>query len=188
MPQANSLKWWDMKAQKYLDKGDDRDRPDEFKAAAKLLTGSVLEVGCAFGNFCKYLPESQLYTGLDHSEFMIEIARERHPKRKFMCRSIFNGLCTFKKDFDWGLCMQTLEHFSPVYFKNAIEIIRSMTRKGLVFTVPMGIQSATAVRNDGHINEWATEHDFLADFGRFGIVERWKGRPDHWCGVLKWND
>jgi len=186
VPQANSLKWWDMKALKYLDKGDDRDRPDEFTAAAKLLTGSVVEIGCCFGNFCNYLPQNQHYTGLDHSEFMIEIARERHPERDFYCLDVINPQFILNKDFDWGVCMQTLEHFTAI--DDMMKAIKSMTRKGLVFTVPMGIQSVTAVRNDGHINEWATEADFLSDFGRFGIVERWKGRPDHWCGVLKWND
>jgi len=187
MPQANSLKWWDMKALKYLDKGDDRDRPDEFKAAAKLLDGSVVEIGCAFGNFSKYLPESQRYVGVDHSSFMIEIARERFPRRSFDCMDVTQIIrLSLVNAFDWGVCMQTLEHFSAI--DGMMKAIKSMTRKGLVFTVPKGIQSATAVRNDGHINEWATEADFLADFGRFGIVERWKGRPDHWCGVLKWND
>jgi len=187
MPQANSLKWWDMKALKYLDKGDDRDRPDEFKAAAKLLDGSVIEIGCCFGNFNKYLPKSQLYSGMDHSDFMLEIARESHPGRTFYGLDILGHIpWVLKKSYDWGLCMQTLEHFSSI--DDIMKAIKSMTRKGLVFTVPMGIQSLTAVRNDGHINEWATEADFLADFGRFGIVEQWKGRPNHWCGVLKWND
>jgi len=185
MPQANSLKWWDMKAHKYLDKGDDRDRPDEFKAAAKLTDGLVAEFGCAFGNFSKYIPKGY-YLGIDHSEFMIEIARKRHPERPFICQDILKVNQEYGPIFDWGVCMQTLEHFTAI--DDIMKAIKSMTRKGLVFTVPMGIQSATAVRNDGHINEWATEHDFLADFGRFGIVERWKGRPDHWCGVLKWND
>ena len=97
---------------------------------------SVLDVGCAIGNFYSIFKELNpriTYTGIDVAEGMIEEARRRHPGVAF---HLGNGRkLPFDNDaFDLVSCMGVLHH-NPDYLAMVEEIFR-VTRRFAVIDLP----------------------------------------------------
>jgi len=167
---VNSWKWWDKIANLWKDKGDDRDRPDEYKLLAEMMEGdgSVLEVGCGFGTFCMYTPMSTHYLGMDVSEQMVQEARQRFPTRMFLRGDITRApVGQWGRTFAWSACFQTLEHFDRETCLLVVEKLMAVARRGLVFSLP----AEPARAHKGHVLEWASEAEVLDFFGGFGSAE-----------------
>lgn len=73
---------------------------------------SVLDVGCGEGRLLQGIKTSS-YTGIDFSPTLLEIAKKRYPKRKFLFRDVttqkgWKGL----KEFDKVFCVAVIHHLT----------------------------------------------------------------------------
>jgi len=157
-------------ASRYEARGALRERPDEYTQAGALLqNGPVLEVGCAFGQFSKYVNENINYVGMDISSELIDCARLWHPSKIFVCANAANlGEHQWGTSFAHTCCFQMLEHFTWDNFDKLMLTISKVTRESLVFNVPRGIPSAADKKADGHLIGWADEYELSNCFMRFG--------------------
>lgn len=97
---------------------------------------SVLDVGCAVGNFCSILRELNpqiSYAGIDTSEGMIEQARKRYPGEMF-CLGGDSGLPCANDSFDLVFCTGVLNH-NPDYLDMIAEMLR-VARRFAVIDLP----------------------------------------------------
>lgn len=187
--EINSHAWWNMIAGKYNARRDLRDDPKEFPKLAELCQendGPVLEVGCAFGVFSRYLHPGVHYLGMDISERLIERARELHPDRLFLTADIMSSEFgnEANKPFTTVACFQTLEHF--VDPKLVVAKLRRVSRSRLVFSVPYGIPSRASAEADGHVAGWSSPEALVADWKEFGTVTTFVVRKVHICGFIDW--
>jgi ubiquinone/menaquinone biosynthesis C-methylase UbiE len=91
-----------------------------------LKNASVLDVGCGFGDLCRFLEKKKLnvkYHGVDINQEFIEVAKKRNPHGKFELRDIEKNPFTKKFDYVFGAGIFTLASF-----KNAIPIIKEQFR------------------------------------------------------------
>ena len=186
--QLNSAEWWETKAQKYIGKSDARDRPGEGRIAAQLVTGSVLELGSAFGHFSSYLPKSTQYLGIDISEVLVTEARKNYPDRVFVQANVTKfSLRQWAKCVDHVCAFQVLEHFTSEDLHSLLKILAGISRKSLIFSVPRGKPGPSARKNDGHLIGWTDEEELSKEFSKYGEVSFWAGADNHICGELKWS-
>ncbi len=73
---------------------------------------SILDVGCGEGRLIQGIKTSK-YTGTDFSPTLLEIAKKRYPKRKFLLRDIttkngWKGL----KEYDKVFCVAVIHHLA----------------------------------------------------------------------------
>ena len=182
-PALNSPEWWALKIEKYLAAEDYRDRPHEFGACAAHCRGPVLDIGCCFGEFVKYLPPAYPYVGMDISPKAIELARERHPGHIFVCGSIFDAVQFFTRAFDTVLADQLLEHFEHPL--KVAEKLRRIARRRLVLSVPRGLPDEGKRVGDGHLSGWEDEKAFEAEFCELGKMRFFTGASHHICAVVE---
>ena len=193
-PKANTWPWWEMKTRKYFDKKDFRDRPAEFSLLADHCQGVVLEVGCCFGSFAKYLPEGITgYLGVDISSHAIDIAPERCPGKTFICGDIFKLAPFLRPKFNTIVMMQLLEHFEKpeIALLNILPHVIHPKYCQLVVSVPRGAPTPSQVKNDGHLFGWKDEGDFSSwiekkcpFLGPSRIVRYYKGAENHICSII----
>lgn len=189
MAVVNSAEWWNRMVPRYEERGDYRNRPSEFARSALHVFGPVLEIGCAFGEFTKYLSVDTQYIGFDISQALIEKARARHPDRMFVRANVLKmGVAQWHKTFNTTCAFQVLEHFTKSNLAIVLNKIQSMTRHSLVFSVPRGLPSAGQKKHDGHLIGWIDEEDLAKDWSRWGSVEFHDGDPNHLCGSLVFGD
>jgi len=184
---TGSIEWWNHIASVWEEKGDYRDRPDEYTMIASMLSGSVLEIGCGFGTFAKYLPEDCYYTGVDISVAMISKAwtgNEGDENKTFLVGDIRH--MDWPSKFDFTVCMQTLEHFTDPDLVAVMERIVSLTEKALLFSVPREPKTAHL----DHQQEWLTEDCLLATFSQWGKTTILPTPPEdkHWVGVIQFSE
>jgi len=180
----NSTDWWDDVADKWKERGLSRDRPNEYKAMAdRIQRGPVLEVGCGFGDFCKYIPRRIDYMGIDVSGKMIEECRKRWVYRLFVQKDVIT-MNPFAYKFEHTVCAQTLEHFTPDNFKHIMDVFKDMTRKSLLFSVPRGKPSVADYNADGHIIGWENESELIREFSVWGSVTIIDGPENHITGEV----
>lgn|SRR3990167_8193743 len=77
----------------------------------------ILDVGCATGEFIYYLSskfKKCKYTGIDISESMLQIARNKMPSETWQCEDIFTVSYVCKKQFDVVLCVGVLQIFDDI--------------------------------------------------------------------------
>ena len=92
--------------------------------------GIVLDIGCAFGFFLKYLPNFKRY-GIDISSYAIERAKTT-PNVKFIVHDI-EEKTNFKKNyFDVITAFDVLEHLNKPY-NVLVEIRRLLKKDGIAF-------------------------------------------------------
>ena len=86
----------------------------------------VLDVGCGNGRFFELLAKKNIhYQGLDFSERLIEIARQKYPGQKFQVDSILN-LPYADQTFDVVVCAATLHHIPSKDFR--LKAMQEMSR------------------------------------------------------------
>lgn len=98
----------------------------------------VLDLGCGNGRFFEIFNDKKVdYTGIDFSERLIEIAKNKYPNGNFLVSSAFN--LPFPDNlFDRVLCIAVLHHIpsKELRLKFLEEIKRIMKPKGtLILTV-----------------------------------------------------
>jgi len=180
--EPNSEEWWDDISHGYEENG--RDRPEEFNAAADVIGwDSVLEIGCATGDFSKYC--SHAYVGVDISQEMVEQARSRFPGRVFIHSPLQRLPDGFNGAFDWVAVFQVLEHFDKITLAGIMQRLMRMATKGLVFSVPRGQPSPADKIADGHLIGWDTQDQCFAFFGKFGPVTSLPCSDNHFAGVIE---
>ena len=186
----NTVRWWSHHARIWKERGLDRDRPEEHRAVVAAFNGDgpILEIGCAFGALCKHLPPDVDYLGIDVCPDMVHECRVRHPKRLFAVRSVFDmDTHALAGAFAWAVALQTLEHFGLEDLERIMRVLRRVSRRGLVFSVPRGEPSEADRENNGHVLGWVDETALCLFFERWGDVRTFDcGDEKHMGGVLKW--
>ncbi len=167
--QTNSREMWDARGRENFAKKNWRVRPEECKAIAALMRGSVIEIGCAFGALAAYVPADLSYLGVDWSLFMIEEARKFHPRHAFIVADAFT-LPTYVQRFDTAVALQWIEHYTEP--QQCIELLSGLASR-LILGVPRGHG-----KNRCHIRAWANEDAVRADFGD---VQFFEGASEHIC-------
>lgn len=97
---------------------------------------SALDVGCGNGRFSRIFPKD--YLGIDISEKLIKIAKERHPDRDFKAVGIESLYAPPR--FDLAFSYTTLEHIKPEDFPFAVAELKDVAKKG-IFIEPTDFQS-----------------------------------------------
>lgn len=72
---------------------------------------SILDVGCGFGDFLKYLKQQSInvnYTGVDLNADLITIAREQHPEAFFLVADFEEAY--FDQKYDWVIASGIFNH------------------------------------------------------------------------------
>ena len=180
----NSPEWWEQKARIMEQRGDERIRPDEFKAVAKRCVGGVVEIGSAFGHFSSFLPLETPYLGVDVSAHFTAGARARYPSRLFIMADIVKAAPHFRAAFGTAVALQVLEHFPDV--RPLLEVFRSIARKRLVFSVPRQEADPKHTEADGHVSFWTSEKELVETMSPFGDLDLFEGEANHFCGILAW--
>ena len=187
MANVNSAEWWNSMAGRYQERGDLRERPDEYaEAASHLVGGPVLELGCAFGQFSKYVPSDISYIGMDISSELIKRARKLHPDKLFVCANGAKlGSKQWGKAFAHVCCFQMLEHFTWEDFTALMQNVAGLAQVSLLFSVPRGLPSRADAKADGHLIGWRDEEDLEKCFKQFGeSVEFMPCAANHLMGQL----
>lgn len=100
----------------------------------EITTSSILDVGCGYADLITYIQKNLLfpksYTGIDCEEFILEIAKKRFPKSKFLKKNIL------KEDLpkaDYYICSGALNILDEENYLNAIEKCYNESTKGFIF-------------------------------------------------------
>ena len=102
-------------------------------------TFNILEVGCNFGDFYKYLNEinfkTDSYIGVDFSSRMIEDAKNNFPNAEWICKDCYS-LPFPDNSFDIVIAMQMLEHIDNVdtFLSESYRILKN--NGNIYITVP----------------------------------------------------
>lgn len=100
---------------------------DKIKEEAKdLKIQSVLEVGCGFGNNLKYFDDIKV-TGIDLSDYAIQIARQKFPKFRFCVGNVLQ--IPFQETFDLVFSCTVIEHISPHLLDQAFQEMFRVSNK-----------------------------------------------------------
>ena len=107
----------------YISEDQHNNIKDSFKELYKIISissdkiNNVLDVGCASGGLISYLfhqhPEWK-FTGLDISDDLLNIAKEKLPKVNWVLGSATDMPNTFKKKFDLVTCFGVLGIFDEI--------------------------------------------------------------------------
>lgn len=107
---------------------------DKFKKDY-LSSGAIVDVGCGSGRDISYMSELGYdCTGIDASERLLEVAKTKSSKVKFINKNLFE-LSELELTFDGFLCIATLLHIPKVKLGEALENIKSILKpeaKGLI--------------------------------------------------------
>ena len=131
---TNTPEFWEHMHDVFLGNNDLRDNPEEYPVIASLAKGDILELGCAFGQFSKYV-QGHRYTGVDISRKLLARARHDFPGRDFI-RSDIQSLPFKCKEFDTCVILQTIEHFCLDDLYPVLDEIQRVTRKIFICSVP----------------------------------------------------
>lgn len=99
-----------------------------------IKTSSIIDVGCGFADYLTYLKAKKLlpdiYLGIDCEEFMIEIAKQKHPENIFLkCNILKHEI----PKADYLICSGSLNLLTKNEFLEAIENCFKASKKGLIF-------------------------------------------------------
>lgn len=97
--------------------------------------GSLLDIGCAYGNFLGYARSIYRVTGCDASEYALKIAKQRLPEINLF-QTVLPDL---KRNEHWDIitCFDVLEHVQEL--NNSLKKIKYLLKNNgiLVITVPV---------------------------------------------------
>lgn len=180
----DTIAWYDANAAQYatnIEKIPSRELLDRF-AAAVGKGGKVLDAGCAAGRDCRLLKDRGLVPiGIDLSEPLIEIARNKHPDVEFRQGNILN-LPLEDESFDGVWAHASLVHFETTedVVKALKEFNRVLKLNGIihVFVKQQSGKEKTSVISDklsGHDRffQWFTKYEVqqLLDKTGFAIID-----------------
>jgi ubiquinone/menaquinone biosynthesis C-methylase UbiE len=157
--------------------------PDPFSAASNLLKNSIesnstiLEIGCSSGYYyevLEYLLKKPLmYTGVDYSEHMIEMAQAFYPRANFQVADGAN-LPFPTKHFDIVISGCVLLH-CPNYIAHIKETCRTAKDTILLHRTPITANNTTTTQQKSAygvetIEVWFSEGELLELFKKEGFV------------------
>lgn len=137
-----------------LDWDNQENLDKRYKVMRGIIKGayeSVLDFGCGYGGFYKYLHQfndGTEYTGIDINENLIEEARKLHYFGKFGLGDIhneefwkdFNKINYYKDNFDWIICNGTFtvkrdltQEEMTNFMCSTLEKLWTKTNKGIAF-------------------------------------------------------
>jgi ubiquinone/menaquinone biosynthesis C-methylase UbiE len=98
------------------------------------LKGSILDFGCGVGRMEKYLSRSfDVVEGVDISEGMVKLARERNPGIKYHVSDTL--ACFPDKCFDFVYTRWVLQHIAPKFQEEYIRDFLRIARIGVTFDI-----------------------------------------------------
>jgi SAM-dependent methyltransferase len=105
----------------------------------------LLDAGCGGGRFAEYVKQFgiQRYIGVDISEGLIAIARERYPNSDFRVGDIHSLCLNVLEQCDTFIACASLNHISRSRMDSALCSIRSVLRPGAVgfISTPLGTET-----------------------------------------------
>ena len=117
---------------------------------------NILDVGCNFGDFCKYMYEKSVvfkeYTGYDFSEVAIENAKTVMPEDTWILGDCDN-LKLEKNKYNTVVAMQLIEHLEKPdkFFKRAYGYLKDDGK--IILTVPNSVR----IQHESHV--WYFDED-----------------------------
>jgi SAM-dependent methyltransferase len=95
---------------------------------------SIVDVGCGFGEYVKYLKEfyclPQTYIGIDCEAFMIETCQRRFPSLQFLCKDVFKNELPIA---DYYVCSGAMNILNQKEFFQFLQRCFESSLKGIVF-------------------------------------------------------
>jgi len=154
--------------------------------------GKVLDIGCAFGYFVNFFPDSFEKYGTDISDYAVEQSKINVPNGKFVVSDI-SATKPFEEKFDVITSLDTLEH--TLNLRSALENIDSMLKDDgtLIVAVPIASRmhqllgffgKSFLTTMSSHItltSDYAWREIILAE--KFRVVEDYPitwGKKYHW--------
>ncbi len=107
----------------------------------------ILDIGCGNGRFFKYIKdENYNYTGIDISDELIKIAKEKHPDGKFEAKNILD--IKYENSFDAVCLFAMFHHLDTVENrKHAIKILhKSLKKDGILFITTWNIYNKRRIK------------------------------------------
>ncbi len=123
---------------------------------------SILDVGCGSGEKANYLIQRGLdVTGIDFSEEMVALAKERVPGGRFLVRDIHYPL-ELAGSFDGVFAQAVLLHIPKREVANVLKNIIAPLKQGGYFYA-----AVKEIRPGGKEEEVMKEHDYGYEYARF---------------------
>lgn len=181
---GDTIAWYDANAEKYaasIEQFPSEELLDRF-ANVVGRGGKVLDAGCAAGRDCRFLKDRGLVPiGIDLSEPLIKIARNKHPDIEFRQGDILN-LPFEDESFDGIWAHASLVHFETTedVVKALKEFNRILKPNGIihVFVKQQSGKEKTSVISDilsrhDRFFQWFTKHEVqqLLDKTGFAIID-----------------
>ncbi len=114
-------------------KGKQNVRFQAMSEIGSLQNSRILDVGCGFGDFFKYLKNRKIitdYMGVDINPKFIQIAKQKNPRIKFQVRDI--EIKKFKSKFDWVFAIGTTNKAgSYSYIEKLLSEMCRISKKGV---------------------------------------------------------
>jgi len=123
-------------------------------------TGTVLDVGCGFGDLIPYLHPMVEYTGLDFVESFIDHARSLYPSREFVCEDIMR----YSTPHEFVVASGTLAFYSRPTIRKMLSHMWDLADDTLIFNLyQFEPYFFTELVENMKIPKWKIEADYLAD-------------------------
>lgn len=122
---------------------------DEYLFASKYIknTDKVLDVGCGWGWFKNYIPDSD-YMGIEFSEKSIQKCKEKNIN---VTSVLIQDFAKKDEKFDVVVSFQVLEHIeNPLFFVKSMA--ESATEKGLIILSVPNLDSFMSIRENNYLN------------------------------------
>jgi len=137
----NTPEYWNTVYSDEIINSKERLALDRFQRVAAMipLNSAVLDVGCGTGDFVRFLEKNRPdcnISACDFSNIAIEYAKSKSPQHEFKIIDILQLSTIYKKEFDFVLCFETIEHIeSP---QTLINEMQKVTKIGgtIVITTP----------------------------------------------------
>jgi ubiquinone/menaquinone biosynthesis C-methylase UbiE len=92
--------------------------------------GKLLDFGCGNGRLIDFLQiPPDKYVGVDNSEELIKIAKQKYPKHKFILIKDEGKLPFKNKEFDQVFSIAVFHHFTPQMAEKTLRELRRITKK-----------------------------------------------------------
>lgn len=123
---------------------------------------SILEVGCGTGHIYQFLKQGSIgpYTGLDSSQCMLDIFKEKFPNVPLVCGDA-QELPFDDKSYDIVVCIEVLRHMQ--YYDIAVKELVRVAKHTAIFTLEM-TQGPDICLGEGRRGYYMPEEDLCTHY------------------------